>query len=1050
MSLAPSTRLGLPSLAMLAALAVNLAAPSARADEPKAEKGRPKPPNILMILADDLGYGDLGCFGQERIQTPNLDRMAREGMTLTDFYAGSTVCAPSRCVLMTGKHVGHAFIRGNARVSLPPEEVTVAELLRKAGYKNGLVGKWGLGAEGSDGVPTRQGFDSYFGYLDQHHAHNYYPAYLIRDEARQELPNVVPGGGEFGDGVATKKVVYSHDLMAAEALKFVGDHAKDRFFLYFALTIPHANNEGKNEGMEVPDLGIYKDKDWPEPQKAHAAMISRMDADLGRLFQKLKDLGIDEDTFILFSSDNGPHREGGNDPDFNDSNGPLRGIKRDLYEGGIRVPTIARWPGHIKAGSTSDHVGYFGDFLATAADLAGIETPPGLDSISIVPTLLGRPQDQAEHEYLYWEFYEGARAAQAVRMGDWKAIRKPMFTGGIELFHLGDDLGESRNVASKHPDLVARARAIMAEAHVPSDLWKPAETRPDRPGRPEATEPRADAAPARRPNVVLLMTDDQGYGDLRCLGNTMIETPNLDRLHGQSVRLTDFHVDPTCSPTRSALMTGRYSSRTGVWHTIMGRSILRRDEVTMADAFAANGYRTGIFGKWHLGDNYPYRPQDRGFQASLVIRGGGDGQTPDYWGNDYFDDVFVRDGARQTQQGYCTDVFFRAARDFIAANAKEDRPFFCYIPTNAPHSPYNVAEKYSKPYRDKGVPEPMANFYGMITNIDENVGALLADIDRLGLADDTIFIFLTDNGSAAGTARPGRARGTDRGAWTGFDAGMRGAKGSEYEGGHRVPIFFRWPGKLPAGRDVDTLTAHVDVLPTLVELCGLDRPNQAALDGRSLVGPLTGKGTIPDRTLFVHSQRIEHPEKWRKSAVMTERWRLVNGEELYDIQADPGQEHDIASQHPDAVQALRRSYDGWWQGLSSRFDEYCRIVVGSDHENPTHLCCHDWHGEPAPSSQDQVEERVVANGFWALDVDHDGPYDITLRERPYEARFPIEAATARLRIGDSEQSKPVPNGASGVTFRAHLKPGPAQLETWLDGTDGKTRGAYYVEIRRLP
>lgn len=428
-------------------------------------------PNIIFILADDLGYGDLGCFGQQRIRTPRLDRMAAEGMRFTNFYAGSTVCAPSRCVLMTGRHVGHCYIRGNARYSLPPEEVTVAEMLKSAGYATGLFGKWGLGQEGSTGLPTRQGFDEYFGYLDQHHAHNYYPAFLIRGEQREPLRNVVPGEGDFGSGVASEKVEYSHDLVMREALSFVERRRAQPFFMYLALTIPHANNEAKNLGMEVPDQGEYAALDWPEPQKGHAAMISLMDRDIGRLLDKLGELGIDERTIVIFSSDNGPHREGGNDPDFNDSNGPLRGIKRDLTEGGIRVPTIVRWPGHVPAGGSSDHVGYFGDLMATAAELSGASAPSNLDSISFLPACLGRSDAQRKHDYLYWEFYE-RESKQAVRMGRWKAIRQPMFTGPIELYDLETDLGEEHNIAARHADVVERAAAAMAEAHVPSPLWK--------------------------------------------------------------------------------------------------------------------------------------------------------------------------------------------------------------------------------------------------------------------------------------------------------------------------------------------------------------------------------------------------------------------------------------------------------------------------------------------------------------------------------------------------------------------------------------------------
>jgi arylsulfatase A-like enzyme len=429
-------------------------------------------PNIILILADDLGYGDLGCFGQQRIQTPHLDRMAREGMRLTDFYAGSTVCAPSRCVLMTGYHTGHAFIRGNGKDNLRPDDVTVAEVLKQAGYATGLIGKWGLGHEGSTGMPTRQGFDYFYGYLDQHHAHNYYPTFLVQNEARVRLKNVVPNEGPYGEGVASEKVEYSHDLIAEQALAFVDHHRDGPFFLYLALTTPHANNEAGRAGMEVPDYGIYADKDWPDPQKGHAAMITRMDRDIGRLLAKLRDQGIDQNTCILFSSDNGPHREGGNDPDFQDSNGPLRGIKRDLTEGGIRVPTIARWPGKVAAGSTSDFVGGFWDVLPTLAELGGAadHVPPGLDGISFVPTLLGRADKQQQHEFIYWAFYErgGARAA---RMGAWKAVQQP-FNSPVRLYDLKTDVGEERDLAGQHPGVVEMMVKRMDSAYAPSERWQ--------------------------------------------------------------------------------------------------------------------------------------------------------------------------------------------------------------------------------------------------------------------------------------------------------------------------------------------------------------------------------------------------------------------------------------------------------------------------------------------------------------------------------------------------------------------------------------------------
>jgi len=434
--------------------------------------GRGERPNIIFILADDLGYGDLGCYGQRAIRTPNLDRMAAEGMIFTDCYAGSTVCAPSRCCLMTGLHTGHAFIRGNDRIPLRPSDVTVAELLQQAGYATGIVGKWGLGEPDTTGIPNRKGFDHWFGYLNQRHAHNYYPDYLWRDEEKVPLANEVEPVNPPG-GVATKRVQYSHDLFTADALKFIGRNRRRPFFLYLAYTIPHANNEAKADGMEVPSYGPYANEYWPNPQKGHAAMITRMDADIGRLFARLKSLGLDRKTLVLFSSDNGPHKEGGADPAFFDSNGVLRGHKRDLYEGGIRVPLIARWPGRIAAGSGSNHVCAFWDFLPTCCELAGIPAPRGIDGLSILPTLLGRPEQQPTHPYLYWEFHEQGKK-QAVRMGDWKAVRLDVAknpNGPIELYNLQRDMSEERDVADQHPEIVKQMAAIMISARSPSKHW---------------------------------------------------------------------------------------------------------------------------------------------------------------------------------------------------------------------------------------------------------------------------------------------------------------------------------------------------------------------------------------------------------------------------------------------------------------------------------------------------------------------------------------------------------------------------------------------------
>jgi arylsulfatase A-like enzyme len=435
-----------------------------------------KKPNIIFIMADDLGYGDPGCYGQERIRTPNIDRMAAEGMRFTDHYAGSTVCAPSRCSLMTGVHTGHTYVRGNREIKpmgqlpLRPDTVTIPRLLKKAGYTTALAGKWGLGGPGSTGIPNQQGFDYFFGYLCQRHAHNYYPEFLFRNEERVPLVgNKVAEPRADGAGVASQRAQYSHDLIAADALQFIRKNKDRPFFLYLAATLPHANNEAGKKGMEVPDYGIYRRRSWPEPQKGHAAMISRLDRDVGRVMETLKKLGIDAKTLILFTSDNGPHREGGADPEFFDSNGPLRGYKRDLYEGGIRVPLIARWPGRIKAGTVSHHVCAFWDFMPTFAELAGIDGLGPIDGVSMVPTLLDRPGRQKQHEFLYWEFHERG-SKQAVRMGDWKAVRFGA-EGELELYNLKEDIGEKRNLASRNPDIVARMEDYLKTARTRSQFW---------------------------------------------------------------------------------------------------------------------------------------------------------------------------------------------------------------------------------------------------------------------------------------------------------------------------------------------------------------------------------------------------------------------------------------------------------------------------------------------------------------------------------------------------------------------------------------------------
>lgn len=571
-----------------------------------------------------------------------------------------------------------------------------------------------------------------------------------------------------------------------------------------------------------------------------------------------------------------------------------------------------------------------------------------------------------------------------------------------------------------------------------------------------------------KPNVILVMTDDQGYGDLGCTGNPWIRTPNIDGFHNVSFSLTDFHVSPLCTPTRGALMTGHRPIRNGAWATCWGRSILRKSEVTMADVFAANGYRTGMFGKWHIGDNYPYRPFDRGFQTVVAHRGGGVGQTPDFWGNNYFDDTYFHNGAPLSHDGYCTDIWFNEAMRFIETN--DDQPFFVYLATNAPHSPYLVAQRYKQQYESNpDIPEPA--FYGMITNIDENFGRLRAKIDELGIADNTILIFMTDNGSSGGCQLDQKEFVT-----AGYNAGMRGKKASYYNGGHRVPFFIRWPdGGLDNRQDIDELTLHIDALPTLIDLCGLLPPERVQFDGISFAPLLRGEcDTLPgDRIQFLqYRQNTNPPEKWT-NAVITRRWRLIHGQELYDIKADPGEKHNVANEHPDVVSRLREAHEKWWKEISPGLEQYCPIAIGSDNENPTRLDSMDVMGDVA-WNQTHIVLAQKTTGTWTVDVVNPGKYRFSLRRWPKELDIPIDAGVspeearqhthagnegecrtinpthAKLKIFDQEEILPVQPGFKEITFHVSLEQtGITRLEAWFIDKTRVMQGAFYVYIERL-
>jgi arylsulfatase A-like enzyme len=459
---------------------------------------------------------------------------------------------------------------------------------------------------------------------------------------------------------------------------------------------------------------------------------------------------------------------------------------------------------------------------------------------------------------------------------------------------------------------------------------------------------------APRPNVVIVMTDDQGYGELSVHGNPVLKTPHLDRLHAQSVRFTDFHVAPMCTPTRGQLLTGVDAIRNGAMNVSSGRTLLRREFPTMADMFQSAGYRTGLFGKWHLGDNFPYRPQDRGFTESLWFPSSHINSVPDHWDNDYFDDVYTRNGTRQAHEGYTTDVFFREAIDWMRATAQDGRPFLCYIPTAAPHWPFFVPDQYRGPVAaalakaaldlpqlNDAQQRDLVSYLAMIANIDDNMGRLETFLKESGLRDNTIVLFLTDNGSTFGPRY--------------YNAGMKGGKVTLWEGGHRVPCFVRWPGgSLRAPGDVGGLTQVQDLLPTLLDLCGVKKPARARFDGISLAPVLRGEATPPeDRMLVIHYSRMPFGNKRpvaesnatvkREGAgVLWRRWRLLEGKELYNLEADPLQEKNVLADHPEVVAKMRAHLNAWWDGVKDVANRHERVVIGADAENPSMLTACEW------------------------------------------------------------------------------------------------------------
>lgn len=520
---------------------------------------------------------------------------------------------------------------------------------------------------------------------------------------------------------------------------------------------------------------------------------------------------------------------------------------------------------------------------------------------------------------------------------------------------------------------------------------------------------------AKRPNILLVMTDDQGWGDLGLHGNPHLKTPHLDRIGIEGAQFTRFHCSPVCSPTRSSLLTGRYNYRTGVVDTYLGRSMMHSEEVTLAEMLRPLGYRTGIFGKWHLGDNYPLRAMDQGFDESLVLNGGGllqPGDPPEAITGvkpSYFDPLLSRNGKWERTRGYCTDVYVNEAMRFMEKS--KDKPFFCYLPTNAPHTPLQVEDRYAAKYRAAGLDDTTARVYGMVENIDENMGRMLEFLKAKDLERDTIVVFLTDNG-------PQQKR---------YNGVLRELKGSAYEGGTRVPLLVRWPGKIAPGTLVDRVSAHYDLTPTLLEAAG--GKTSAKMDGRSLLPLLTeprSAGSWSDRTVYLQWHRGDAPEPFRNSAVHTQRYKLVNGTELYDMDADPGETKDLSAMEPNTVRQLRKSYEAWYGDVKgTRIFAPPRIVIGR--RAPTLLTRQDWRGEGASWDAKGV-------GHWEVRVEAPGPYAVTLL-------FDAPAAATTLETSLLGRHAIAAGQTKLVLDRQRLPLGAARFEARVDG-----RGIQYAYL----
>ncbi len=875
-------------------------------------------PNIVYIVSDELGYYELSCMGHPHIKTPNIDRLAAEGTRFTQFLAGSPLCAPTRGVLLTGKHSGHASVRTNGGgTPLRLEEETIASSLKKVGYATGGFGKWGCGGRGSSGVPEKHGFDVFFGYYDQVHAHTYFPPYLIRNS--EEVPLKGNAGGESGE-------TYAQYVIMDEAREFIRANHKQPFFCYLPLTPPHGL-------FNIPDSdsawGIYKDKPWPEAARRYAAMVTMLDRQVGELRDLLAELGVADNTLIVFTGDNGgqdyfrdkEHPRGFHGPNVNPQTGvEFRGQKGKVYEGGLRIPAIFHMPGRIAAGRVSDHLSYFPDTFPTLAELAGAPTPDDLDGISMLPELFGADvmgREQEQHMYLYWEL----GGQRAVRLENWKAVR-PKKGAAWELYDLSKDVSESNDLAAEESVTMSVMKGFAELASTPAvvgDWGDRTLHEKDRKSKgvkkkaksaakkPQLTKPVPPGSGKKR-NLLIIHTDEHNFRTLGCYrdtlskeqalmwGDAVVETPHIDRLAKEGVLCTSYYAtSPVCSPSRATLVSGKYPHHTPV---VSNNVPLADDIVTFAEVLRRNGWKTGYAGKWHLdGSAKPgWTPQrDFGFSDRRYMFNRG------HWKKFEATEAGARIAARNgkgapsyavdgaDQKSFATDFLTDRTIEFIEANAEQP---FCYmLSLPDPHGPDTVRAPYNTMFLEQEYATPrtfdieaehapqwaqpkgrfmgMAQYYGMVKCIDDNVGRIYAALEANGILDSTIVVFTSDHGDLRGEHH-------------------RQNKGLPYEGSAKVAFVVRAPELVGTGKLVHEAMATVDFMPTILNMLNVAGPTD--MQGRntaSLLGP--GKSNEAELSIAYLRQAGKGDKGWL--AAVTDRYKLVVSASdqpyLFDLELDP-------------------------------------------------------------------------------------------------------------------------------------------------------------------